>query len=164
MSSSTSSTPPTPASSDAYVVEPPRFDLVNGPREQYRAMAAFAASVRLDPRLHRLIEIRVSQLNGCAFCLDKHVREARALGESDQRLATLAGWRESPFFTARERAALRLAEAITRIDDQPAVVAAYEAAAELFAPDELAQVVFAATVINSWNRLAIAAGLVTAAR
>lgn len=92
------------------------------------------------------------------------MREARALGESDQRLATLAGWRESPFFTARERAALRLAEAITRIDDQPAVVAAYEAAAELFAPDELAQVVFAATVINSWNRLAIAAGLVTAAR
>lgn len=155
-----SSTPTPPAAADAYVVEPPRFDLANGPREQYRAMYRLASSVRLDPRLHRLIDIRVSQLNGCAYCLDMHVREARALGETDQRLATIAGWRESPFFTARERAALRLAEAITRIDDQPALVAAYEEAAERFPADELAQVVFAATVINSWNRLAITAGLV----
>lgn len=145
-------------SSTEYVAHEPRFDLANGPAAQYRAMLGLAGSVRLDRTLHELIEIRVSQINGCAYCLDMHMRRARSRGESDQRLDTLAGWRESPFFTARERAALQLAEAITRIHDQPAVVAAYAEAERHFDADELPQIVFATTVINSWNRLTITAG------
>jgi AhpD family alkylhydroperoxidase len=145
-------------SSTEYVAHEPRFDLARDPAEQYRAMLALAGSIRLDRTLHDLIEIRVSQLNGCAYCLDMHLQRARAHGESEQRLDTLAGWHESPFFTARERAALALAEAITRIHDQPAVVAAYAEAERHIDADELPQVVFATTVINSWNRLTITAG------
>lgn len=144
--------------SDDYVIHEPRFDLQHGPAEQYRAMLAFARSIRLDRGLYELINVRVSQINGCSFCLDMHLQRARAVGQSEQRLDTLAGWRESPFFTAAERAALGLAEAITRIGDQPALVAAYEAAERHYDADDLAQIAFAATVINSWNRLTITAG------
>jgi AhpD family alkylhydroperoxidase len=151
-------------SSPDYVAHEPRFDLAGGAAEQYRAMRDLAASVRLDRTLHDLIEIRVSQLNGCAYCLDMHLRRARLHGETEQRLDTLAGWRESPFFTAGERAALRLAEAITQIRDQPALVAAWAEAEARFDAEELPQLVFAATVINSWNRLAISAGSLPPAR
>lgn len=148
----------TTTSSTEYVAQEPRFDLPRAAREQYRAMLALAMSVRLDERLAALIDIRVSQINGCAYCLDMHLRRARELDETEQRLDTLAGWRESPFFTARERAALALSEAITRIADGPDLDAAYAEAALHFNAEELPQVVFAATVINSWNRLTVTAG------
>lgn len=139
-----------------YVVPTPRVDsLPDAAPRLYKAMATLAASVKLDPQLRDLINVRVSQLNGCAFCLDMHVREARERGEREQRLDTLAGWRESPFFTARERAALALAEAVTRLVDGPVPDAVYDAAAAHFDEPELMELLYAITVINSWNRLAV---------
>lgn len=126
--------------------------------ESYKAMYSLSRSVRLDSRLRNLIDVRVSQINGCAFCLDMHLRDARAKGETDQRLDTVAAWRESPFFTARERAALDLAEAMTRLADGGHVSdAVYDEAARQFDAEELPQVLFAITVINSWNRLMVTA-------
>jgi AhpD family alkylhydroperoxidase len=148
-----------PSSSD-HVAAEPRFDLADGPAaEQYKAMRALSAGVRLDRPLRELINVRVSQLNGCAFCMDMHLVRARALGETQQRLDVLAGWRDAPFFTARERAALALAEAITKVGSDGSVPdAVYDEAARHFDAGELPQVVFAATVINAWNRLLITAG------
>jgi AhpD family alkylhydroperoxidase len=83
----------------------------------YRAMAAFDRSIELDPALRELVKIRASQLNGCAYCIELHTRTARKAGEGEQRLYALAAWRESPLFTPRERAALELTDAITRIGD-----------------------------------------------
>lgn len=137
-----------------YVAPTPRIaSLPAVAPDGYRAMRALAASVTLDATLHHLIEIRVSQLNGCAFCLDMHLTAARAAGETTQRLDTLAGWRESPFFTASERAALALAEALTHIVDSHVPDAVYDEAARHFDDAELMQVTFAITVINGWNRL-----------
>jgi AhpD family alkylhydroperoxidase len=84
----------------------------------YRAMAAFDRSLELDPALRELVKIRASQLNGCAYCVDMHTRAARTAGESEERLYALAVWRESPRFTSRERCALELTDAITRIGDR----------------------------------------------
>lgn len=84
----------------------------------YRAMAAFDRSIELDHALRELVKIRASQLNSCAYCIDMHTRAARKAGESEQRLYALAAWRESPLFSARERAALELTDTITRIGEQ----------------------------------------------
>jgi len=153
-----SSTAPLSPTAEEPVVPPVRIpSLPQVARDSYRAMLALSRSVRLEPRLRHLIDIRVSQINGCAFCLDMHHRDARADGEAEQRLDTLAGWREAPFFTARERAALALAEAMTRLADGGHVDdAVYDEAAARFG-DELPQVLFAITVINSWNRLMVTA-------
>jgi AhpD family alkylhydroperoxidase len=147
------STAPTP---DA-VTHKQRIDLPRLARESYRAMLAVERTVELDTALSDLINIRVSQLNGCAFCLDMHGRDAREHGATDQRLDTLAGWRESPFFTAPERAALGLAEAMTKLTDGPVPDVVYEEAARHFDEHALAQIIFAVTVINAWNRIAVTA-------
>lgn len=149
----------------AHVTHAPRIaDLPRVARESYRAMFALAGTVQLDTRLHHLISIRVSQLNGCAFCLDMHCRDAREHGETAQRLDTLAGWRESPFFTASERAALGLAEAITKLTDGPVPDAVYDEAARHFDEQALSQLIFAVTVINGWNRIAVTAQMQPPAR
>lgn len=140
-----------------YVVPEQRIDLAAQAREVARAIAAFDRSIELDPALRELIKIRASQLNGCAFCLDLHLSDARAQGEDAQRLDTLAGWHDSPFFTARERAALALTESITRLTEGPVADAVYAEAERHFEPPELAQLIYAITAINAWNRLSVTA-------
>jgi AhpD family alkylhydroperoxidase len=124
----------------------------------YRALAAFSSAVGesgLEPLLLELVRMRASQINGCAYCLDMHSKDARAQGESEQRLYGLDAWREAPYYTARERAALRWTEEITLISQSHASDAAYAEAREHFSDAELAELTLAIVAINSWNRLAI---------
>jgi AhpD family alkylhydroperoxidase len=139
------------------VIPAGRIQLAEQAERAYAAMSRFSASVELDPGLQHLIDIRASQLNGCAFCLDMHWKDARAGGESEERLSMLAAWRESPLFNNREQAALALTEAMTLIADLDVSDELWEEASEYFEPDELAQLVFAIAVINSWNRLMLTA-------
>jgi len=137
----------------------PRLDLRAHATAAYRDLVRLGRTVsaELDPRLHELVKIRASQINGCAFCLDMHARDARAAGESEQRLFVLSAWREAPFFSAAERAALALTEAVTRVGDGPVPDDVYRQAAAEFDPDALASLLFAIATINAWNRLSIAA-------
>jgi AhpD family alkylhydroperoxidase len=132
-----------------------RMQLVDVAPRQYGAMFRFSASVELDHALRLLIEIRASQINGCAFCLDMHWKDARAAGESEERLYMLGAWRESPLYSERERAALELTEAMTEIAVRGVPDHVWEQAAAAFGEEELGQVVYAITVINAWNRLQI---------
>jgi AhpD family alkylhydroperoxidase len=110
----------------------------------------------LEPSLLELVKVRASQLNGCAYCLDMHTKDARAAGETEQRLYALPAWRETPFFTARERAALAWAEAVTNIQQGHAADEVYEQARGEFSESELVKLTLAITQINTWNRIAIA--------
>ncbi|MGH2894419.1 MAG: carboxymuconolactone decarboxylase family protein [Solirubrobacteraceae bacterium] len=132
-----------------------RMQLVDVAPRQYGAMFRFASSVELDHVLNLLIEIRASQINGCAFCLDMHWKDARAAGESEERLYMLSAWRESSLYSERERAALELCEAMTQIAGRGVPDDVWERATAAFGEEELAQVVYAIVVINSWNRLQI---------
>ena len=116
------------------------------------------AASSLEHSLLELVKMRTSQINGCAFCLDMHSKDARAAGETEQRLYALSAWREAPFFSDRERAALALTEAVTLIAANHVPDAVLEDAAEHFTPDELSPLVFAIIEINCWNRLAITTG------
>ena len=113
----------------------------------------------LEPQLRNLVLMRVSQINGCAYCLDMHSKDARATSETEQRLYVLPAWRETPFFSARERAALALAEALTRLParDQSVPDALYEEALAQFDDKELVDLVLLIGSINIWNRINIAA-------
>jgi AhpD family alkylhydroperoxidase len=117
---------------------------------------AAAAEAGLEPELLELVRIRASQINGCGFCIDMHTKDARAKGESEQRIYALNAWSETPFFSARERAALTLTEAITLVHDGRVPDAVYQAAAEVFKEDELAALIWSAIVINAYNRVAVA--------
>ena len=110
----------------------------------------------LDPKLVELVKIRASQINGCAFCLNMHVVEAREGGESDARMHVLAAWHESPYFTPRERAALAWTEALTRIEQSHVPDEVFAEASAEFDEKELAQLTAAIVAINSWNRIAVA--------
>lgn len=109
----------------------------------------------LEPSLLELIKLRASQINGCAYCIDMHTKDARAAGESEQRLYLLNAWRESPFYSERERAALAWTEAITLITDGHVPDSVYERAREQFSEQELVNLTMAIVAINGWNRLAI---------
>jgi AhpD family alkylhydroperoxidase len=127
----------------------------------YQAILQLSGAVRragLELELVELVKMRASQINGCAYCLDMHSKDARAAGETEQRLYALNAWRETPFFTDRERAALELTEAVTLIAETHAPQAVIEHAASFFSPDELSKLVYAIIEINSWNRLAITTG------
>ncbi|MFF7484247.1 carboxymuconolactone decarboxylase family protein [Streptomyces luteogriseus] len=126
----------------------------------HAAAVSAAQAAKLEPELLELVRIRASQINGCAFCLDLHSRDARGRGETEQRLHTLAAWRETPFFTERERAALALTEAVTLVHDGRVPDAVYAEAAEVFDENQLAALIWAATVINAYNRVAIATRMV----
>ncbi|MDQ0715716.1 AhpD family alkylhydroperoxidase [Streptomyces luteogriseus] len=126
----------------------------------HAAAVSAAQDAKLEPELLELVRIRASQINGCAFCLDMHTRDARGQGETEQRLHTLAAWREAPFFTERERAALALTEAVTLVHDGRVPDAVYAEAAEVFDENQIAALVWAATVINAYNRIAIATRMV----
>lgn len=137
-----------------------RFSLPELTADLYSRMAALSSAVQncgLDHQLLELIKMRASQINGCAYCIDMHSKHARAMGETEQRLYALNAWRETPFYTERERAALALTEAITLITDGHVSDDVYEQARRVFDEKEVGQIVWAATVINTWNRLAIAA-------
>ena len=110
----------------------------------------------LDPKLLHLVEMRASQINGCAYCLDMHSKDARAAGETEQRLYLLDAWRESPFYSDRERAALAWTEALTRISKTKDVPdALYDEMRKHFSDKELVDLSLAIIAINGWNRLAI---------
>lgn len=140
-----------------------RIDINRDARELYRAYLGLDRAVgecALPRELAELVRIRASQLNGCAYCIDMHTRDALAGGDSQQRLFALAAWRESPLFSDRERAALALAEAVTLISDPHGLDNAYEEAAEQLATDELAALLYVIVTINGWNRLAVATHMV----
>ena len=109
----------------------------------------------IEEGLLHLVYMRASQLNGCAYCLDMHSKDARALGETEQRLYALSAWRETPFYTKRERAALAWTEAITNIQQGHAPDEVYEEALREFGEADLVKLTLAITQINSWNRIAI---------
>lgn len=110
----------------------------------------------LEPSLIELVKVRASQLNGCAYCLDMHSKDARAQGETEQRIYVLSAWREAPFYTDRERAALAWTEALTNIQQGHAPDDVYAQVREQFNEQEIVKLTFAITQINSWNRIAIA--------
>lgn len=107
----------------------------------------------IAPGLLELVRARASQLNGCAYCVDMHSRDARTAGETERRIYALPVWRETPFFTAQERAALDLAEAGTRLTAGPVPEAVFQAAAAEFSEQELGELIWVIAVINAWNRL-----------
>jgi len=102
-----------------------------------------------------LVKIRASQINGCAYCLDMHTKDARAAGETEQRIYALSAWRETPFFTDRERAALEWTEAVTLVAETRVPDDVYEQVRQQFSEEELVELTFAVIVINSWNRLQV---------
>lgn len=125
----------------------------------YRAMLALEREVEasgLEQSLLELIKIRASQINGCAFCIDMHTKDARARGETEQRIYALSAWHEAPFFTERERAALAWTESVTRIADTHVPDEAYARVRQEFTEDEIVALTFALVTINAWNRLAVA--------
>ena len=113
-------------------------------------------SSKLEPSLLELVRMRASQINGCAYCLDMHSKDARAGGESEQRLYALNAWRETPFFTDRERAALAWTEAVTLVSETHVPDEVYEEARQRFSEEELVNLTLAVVAINGWNRLSVA--------
>ena len=109
----------------------------------------------LEPRLRELVRVRASQLNGCAYCIDLHTTDARASGETEQRLYALPAWAEAPYFTRRERAALAFTDAVTRLADTHVPQAAYDAVAAEFTPREIAALLALIVTINAWNTIAV---------
>jgi AhpD family alkylhydroperoxidase len=129
----------------------------------YRAMLQLERYVRdssINPTLLKLIKIRASQINGCAFCIDMHTKDARLSGETEQRIYALNAWQETPFFTAEERAVLALTEAITLIAANPVSDEIYDEVSRYFAQDEIANLLMAIVTINGWNRIAITTQMV----
>jgi AhpD family alkylhydroperoxidase len=125
----------------------------------YRALAGLQAHVArsgLDARLVELVYLRVSQINGCAFCVHMHSKSLRAAGESERRIDTLVVWREAPFFTARERLALDWAESVTRLGADHVPDALYDEVSREFGEKDLVELTLAVATINAWNRMAIA--------
>jgi AhpD family alkylhydroperoxidase len=118
-------------------------------------MEAYLKGCGLDHTLIKLVKVRASQINACAFCLHMHTSEARAAGESERRLYLLDAWQESQLFTPRERAALTWTEALTRVSDTHVPDEAYEAVKAQFTPKEIVDLTMAICQINSWNRLMV---------
>ena len=119
-------------------------------------LEAHLSRTSIDPSLRNLLKMRASQLNGCAYCIDMHSKGLRADGESEQRLYLLDAWREAPFYTERERAALGWIEALTRVADDHVPDEVYEDARRHFSERELVDLAMVAVAINGWNRLCIA--------
>jgi AhpD family alkylhydroperoxidase len=136
----------------------PRLDYTKASPGAYKAMAQLEAFVRqsgLDAKLLELVKIRASQMNGCAYCIDMHTKDARIKGETEQRIYALDAWRETPFFTEKERAALAWTEALTNIQQGHAPEAVYQEMSRHFSEDERINLTLAIVTINSWNRIAI---------
>lgn len=137
----------------------PRMNALKAAPKAYQAMFAlqqYVNSCGLEESLMELVKMRSSQINGCAYCLDMHSKDARANGETEQRLYLLDAWREAPFYSERERAALEWTEALTKITEGHVPDAVYMRAKSQFSDEELANLSMAVITINSWNRLSIA--------
>ena len=135
-----------------------RIDLARSPK-LFQSLLAVEATIHaggLDEKLLHLVKMRASQINGCAYCLDMHAKDARAEGETEQRLYSLDAWRETPFYSDRERAALEWTEAVTLVATTHIPDAAYEAARAHFNEEEMKTLTLAVAMINTWNRLNIA--------
>jgi len=136
----------------------PRIDFTKYAREAQKSMLGlekYISESGLDHKLILLIKVRASQINGCAYCIDMHSKDARALGETEQRLYELDAWRETPFYTERERAALEWTEALTRVSETHAPDAVFEQVKKHFSEKEIVDLTIAVSTINMWNRLAI---------
>jgi AhpD family alkylhydroperoxidase len=139
-----------------------RFDYAQAAPGVYGAMDGLDSYLRkcsLDRRLLWLVQLRASQINGCAYCLDMHWKDLRAAGEGEQRLYSLDAWRECPYYTAQERAALAWTEAVTRVADGRVPDAVYAEVRPHFDDRQLSDLTAAVAAINAWNRLSIAARL-----
>jgi AhpD family alkylhydroperoxidase len=134
----------------------PRFDYFRISADLSRKYLDFSMAFGMDKTLSALVDIRASQLNGCAFCLDMHVKQAKLHGERELRLHHVAIWRESPLFTPKERAALEWTETLTRIPPDGISDAAYAAVAEHFSPQALSELTWRIAAINGWNRMNVA--------
>lgn len=135
-----------------------RIDYYKASRDAVNAMLGLekaVAALGIEPRLLELVKIRASQINGCAFCVDLHTSEARKAGESERRLHALAVWREAPFFTRRERAALAWTESLTRLADTRAPDADYAQLRAEFSDKEMTDLTLAIIAINGWNRFGV---------
>ncbi|HKB72070.1 MAG TPA: carboxymuconolactone decarboxylase family protein [Thermoanaerobaculia bacterium] len=136
-----------------------RIDYANAAPGAYRAMLGleqYLHACSLETPLIHLIKLRASQLNGCAYCIDMHWKDLRAIGEGEQRLYSLDAWRETPFYSDRERAALAWTETVTRVADAHVPDEVFEEARRHFSETELVDLTLAIATINAWNRLAIA--------
>lgn len=137
----------------------PRIDArkhAQGAQQAMLALEKYLAECGLDHKLLHLLKMRASQINGCAYCIDMHSKDARALGETEQRLYELDAWRETPFYSDRERAALEWVEAITLVSQTHVPDSVFEEVRKHFSDKEIVDLTFAASTINAWNRLAIA--------
>src|SRR5258707_2336699 len=136
----------------------PRLDYSEAAPAAIKAMSAFdkaAVHCGLESSLLDLIKTRASQINGCAYCVDMHTKDARAAGETEQRLYALSVWRETPFYSEREQAALALTEAVTLIADGQVPATVYEAVQKQFNDEELVNLILNIVTINAWNRFCI---------
>jgi AhpD family alkylhydroperoxidase len=140
-----------------------RFDLESVAPGAERALGkldGFVATLGLEDSLIELVRVRASQMNGCVYCIDMHTKDARARGESEQRLYGLSAWRESPYYTERERSALAWTEAVTLVSEGQIPDGAYDAVRGHFTESEVATLLLAIIAINAWNRVAISQRLV----
>jgi AhpD family alkylhydroperoxidase len=141
---------------------PVRLDFERFAPTFMKAMGALDAAaakeldrVNLDAKLRELVRIRASMLNGCAYCIDMHSKDARAVGETEQRIYSLPAWRETPYYDARERAALAFAESVTLLAADHVPAEAYDAVAAHFSEEEIGALVSLITAINAWNAIAV---------
>jgi len=139
-------------------MQPERLNYMEAAPDGFKAMLGleqYARQSGLDHSLLELVKTRASQINGCAFCLDMHTKDARAAGETEQRLYALPAWEETPFYTDRERAALAWTEAVTLVADSHVPDDVYNNARKHFSEKELVNLTLAIIAINGWNRLAV---------
>lgn len=140
-----------------------RMNIDQAEPEIYKAMAASDKATKdfeLDAKLKELIRVRVSQINGCGYCINLHTKDALKLGETNQRLFALSAWWETPFFSEEERAVLKLAEQVTKIADHGVSNQVFNEALQFLGEKKIAQAIFTTVTINSWNRLAISMHMV----
>jgi AhpD family alkylhydroperoxidase len=136
----------------------PRLDYTKvspGALKAMYGLEKYLAESSIERPLRELIKLRASQINGCAYCIDMHWKDARAAGETEQRLYGLSAWREAPYYTERERAALEWTESLTLIADNHVPDEVYEHTRRQFSDQEMADLTIAVTTINAWNRIAI---------
>lgn len=131
------------------------YKLAPGSMQALMGLQNFVNSTGLDKTLSELIKIRASQINGCAFCLNMHTKDARKMGETEQRIYGLNAWHEAPYYTDKERAALALTEAVTLVSTSHVPDDVYNNALKVFSPEEVAHITLAIVMINAWNRIAV---------
>jgi len=141
---------------DVIGVQDERVNIRRGMRDVSRAMVALEREIKVEPALRELVKLRASIVNGCAYCIDFHSKKARKVGESEQRIYTVAAWQDAPFFSERERAALALTDAVTLVAATRVPDEVYEQAARYFNSEELAHLIWQIATINVWNRVEIA--------